>query len=117
MICFMLLMCSLLRPAPDAASIHVKLDQILTELRELRIEFQQQRNVDNERWERMLPALQSLSRQALQLSPLPCPEGDIEENFRSPERVLLKRRTSHELTPFASKRLRFALQPPNFQKV
>jgi hypothetical protein len=100
--------------APHIHTLHEKLDLILTQLEEMRLEFRQKRDSDNERWERIAPAL-------CLPSVVPVPVGSLPEESTSERQEpdignSRKRRRSSELNPGDVKRLRFALSGMTFQK-
>ena len=91
--------------SPD--NVDKKLDRIITELSAIRIEFSRQRDLENERWERLLPVLRSV---VVAHSPLHV--GGTDMLPPSPVRTTSrKRRPSNAALP-KPKRLRFAAMSP-----
>jgi hypothetical protein len=97
-------------------SLHEKVENILQELRELRQDFRQKRDLDNHRWQSLWPAIQSLSSVAVRhpSGPVPIvqmgPKGDLSTGKS------VKRRPSNDINPTESKRLRFAPYSVQFPK-
>lgn len=89
--------------ASSTQDVREKLDCIITELRELRLDFRRKRDIDNKRWDNLLPVLLSLGRE------IPLVNHGIEQGIPPPILVTTrKRRASDEVDPPDGKRLRFA---------
>ena len=93
-----------------------KLDYIIRQLSELQTDFRQNRDLENDRWERIWPTLKSMSSSEVPVTKSPTGLENVGQEMIPKVRTNAKRRPSNDLTLPEPKKLRFSLNSPQFQK-
>ena len=93
-----------------------KLDYIIHQLSELQTEFCQNRDRENDRWERIWPTLKSMSSSEVPVTESPTGVESLGQEMSPKVGTNAKRRPSNDLTIPEPKKLRFSSNSPQFQK-